>query len=145
VHALAEAGIPVGVIAAPVIPGLTDEEIPEILATAAQAGATFAGHAVLRLPHAVKDLFAAWLEQHMPERKSKILARLRSLRGGGLDDARFGVRMRGEGAYAWQIADLFELARRRSGLAERGPELATEAFGLPAPLRDGGQLDLFAR
>ncbi len=144
IHALAEAGIPVGVMVAPVIPGLTDDEVPAILEAAAEAGARFASHVVLRLPHAVEDLFVAWLETHMPDRKAKVLSRLRSLRGGRLNDTRFGSRMRGEGAYAHQIADLFELGRRRAGLPEQGPELSTEAFRVPDALRDGGQLRLFA-
>lgn len=132
VEALAEAGIPVGVMLAPVIPGLTDHEIPALVAAAAGAGASFAGCLVLRLPHGVKQLFSDWLERHFPERKSKVLGRIRELRGGELDDTRFGTRMRGEGHFARHISDLFALSRRRAGLAAKAPELSTEHFRDPA-------------
>lgn len=141
IEALAAAGVPVGVMAAPVIPGLTDHELPAILAGARAAGACFAGHIVLRLPRNVKALFSAWLERHHPDRKEKVLNRLRSLRGGRLDDPRFGTRMRGSGVYADQIHDLFELAYRRAGFdpdADR-PALSTDAFRRP----EDAQLRLF--
>ncbi len=128
IEALARAGIPVGVMVAPVVPGLTDHEIPAILAAAAQAGATSAGHIVLRLPRNVKELFEAWLERHYPDRKDKVLNRLRSLRGGRLDDPRFGTRMKGEGVYAKQIGDLFQLARARAGIDANSPSLTNAAF-----------------
>jgi DNA repair photolyase len=134
IEALARAGIPVGVNVAPIIPGLTDHEIPAILAAARGAGARFAGHIVLRLPRNVKELFVGWLERHHPDRKQKILSRLRALRGGRLDDPRFGSRMRGDGIYADQIRDLFELARRRTGFPEPPagrPRLSTAAFRHP--------------
>jgi len=126
---------------APVIPGLTDHEIPAILAAAREAGAGFAGHIVLRLPRNVKELFAAWLERHHPDRKQKVLNRLRALRDGALDDPRFGTRMRGTGIYATQIRDLFELARRRAGFDEdsKRPALSTAAFRRPGD----AQLGLF--
>jgi DNA repair photolyase len=142
VEALAKAGIPVGVNVAPIIPGLTDHEIPAILAAAYEAGAQSAGHIVLRLPRNVKELFTAWLERHYPERKDKVLNRLRALRGGELDDPRFGARMKGEGIYADQIHDLFELSRRRAGFevsAEARPPLSTAAFRRPGD----AQLGLF--
>ena len=131
VRALAEAGVPVGVNVAPVIPGVTEEEIPAILAAAAEAGAVAAGYTVLRLPGAVAPLFMAWLEEHLPGRVGKVTSRLRQLRGGALYDAAFGKRMRGEGPYARQIADLFDLGVRRSGLARRSLELSTAHFRRP--------------
>lgn len=142
VEALAEAGIPVGVSVAPIIPGLTDHEIPAILAAAREAGAEYAGHLVLRLPRNVKELFTAWLERHFPDRKEKVLNRLRALRGGALDDPRFGARMRGQGVYAAQIDDLFELSRRRAGFetsAEARPPLSSAGFRRPGD----AQLALF--
>jgi DNA repair photolyase len=138
VHVLAEAGIPTGVLVAPVIPGLTDAEIPALLSAAASAGACFAGHALLRLPTSVQDLFVDWLERHAPERKDKVLACVRAMRGGALDDARFGSRMRGEGPYATHVHDLFRLARRRAGLPAQAPGLRTDAFRRRDP-----QLKLF--
>ena len=152
IHQLAAAGIPVGVMVAPVIPGLTDEETPAILRAAAEAGAGFASQVVLRLPHAVRDLFVDWLERHVPDRKGKVLERLRSLRAapGGqapadgearLNDPSFGSRMRGHGPFAQQLHDLFHLARRRAGLARRGPRLSTADFRRPR--KDQAQLELF--
>src|SRR5262249_49260060 len=94
-RALAQAGIPAGVLVAPVIPGLTDHEIPAILAAAAEAGAKSASYVVLRLPHAVAPLFEQWLESHFPDRKTNVLNRIRSMRSGQLNDPRFGSRMRG--------------------------------------------------
>ena len=142
IAALAEAGIPVGVMAAPIVPGLTDHELPEILARARAAGAGFAGHIVLRLPRNVKELFSAWLDRHHPERKQKVLNRLRALRGGKLDDPRFGTRMKGSGVYADQIHDLFDLAYRRAGFDPADcarPRLSTAAFRRPGD----AQLQLF--
>ena len=137
IHQLASAGIPVGVMVAPVIPGLTDDETPAILRAAAGAGATFASQVVLRLPHAVRDIFLDWLDRHAPTRKGKVLERLRSLGG----DPSFGSRMRGHGPYAQQLHDLFHLARRKVGLARRGPWLASNAFRRPR--KDSAQLQLF--
>ncbi len=134
---LREAGVPVGVAVAPVIPGLTDHEIPRILAAAAEAGARAAFYTVLRLPHAVKELFPAWLERHEPLRRSRVLARLASLRHGAYDDGRFGIRMRGEGPYAEQIRGLFEAGCRRAGLATGLPRLSTRAFRRPEGERQG--------
>lgn len=138
---LAEAGIPVGVNVAPVIPGLTDHEIPRILEAAAEAGALTAGYIMLRLPYAVKELFEGWLDAHFPERKSKVLGRIRQVRGGRLNDPRFGSRMKGEGPYARHVARLFQVARRRAGLDRPRVHLSTAAFRRPA--RPGGQLPLF--
>ncbi len=138
IEALARAGVPVGVNVAPVIPGLNDHEIPAIVAAAAGAGARWAAWILVRLPHGVEQLFERWLEDHRPERKGKVLARIRDTRGGALSDPRFGSRMRGEGLYAAQIRDLVELARRRAGMPQRGPELSCGAFRRPG----GTQLPL---
>lgn len=137
---LAEAGIPVGVNVAPVIPGLTDHEIPRILRAAAEAGATRAGCVMLRLPYAVAELFESWLDQHFPERKEKVLGRIRQVRGGRLNDPRFFSRMRGEGPYAEQVDRLFRVTCRRLGLNRRRVELSTAAFRRPGELK---QLVLF--
>jgi len=133
IRTLADAGIPVAVNVAPVIPGLTEHEIPEILQAAVDAGATGAGYVVLRLPGAVAPIFLSWLEEHAPHRVQKVRSRLRSLRGGGLYDATFGRRMRGEGPHAHQISSLFELACTRTGLRRRTLELATDCFVRPPP------------
>lgn len=125
---LADAGVPVGYLQAPMIPGLTDSEAPAIGVAAAQAGATFSGYVALRLPFAVKELFEQWLAQHYPDKQDKILHRLREIRGGKLNDPNFKSRMRGEGIYAEQMAKLFELARKKSGIAQRWPKLSTEHF-----------------
>jgi DNA repair photolyase len=126
------------VLVAPIIPGLNDHEIPAILQAAAEAGARCAGYTILRLPHAVAGLFERWLEQHFPERKDRVLGRIRELRGGQLNDPRFGTRMRGEGVLAEAIRDLFRLARRRAGMVDRSPGLSTTAFRRPneTPLFD---------
>jgi DNA repair photolyase len=132
IEALAKAGVPVGVMVAPVIPGLNDHEIPAIVAAAARAGAVGASLVMLRLPHGLAPLFESWLDRHRPERKAKVLRLVRAMRGGRLNDPRFHSRWRGEGQHAEQIHALFELARRRAGLLERGPELSTAAFRRPA-------------
>jgi DNA repair photolyase len=131
------AGVPAGVMVAPVIPGLTDHEIPAILARAAEAGARFAGFTMLRLPYAVKDLFDDWLARHFPDRRAHVLSRIQDVRGGKLNDAEYGSRMRGEGPAAELIASLFRAARDRAGIPRSGPPLNTDAF------RRAGQLTLF--
>ena len=140
IRRLAEAGVPVRAMVAPVVPGLTDEEIPTILEAVADAGATGARYILLRLPHGVKDLFADWLEAHFPDRKERVLNRVREVRSGGLNDPRFRTRMTGEGVYADHIRQLFEAARRRHGLDAAGVELSTAAFRRP---RADGQLGFF--
>ena len=141
IGALANAGIPVGVLVAPVIPGLTDHEIPAILEAAAAAGASFAAHAALRLPHAVALLFEEWLTRHVPEKKDKVLNRLRALRRGKLNNSEFGLRMTGEGIFAEQISRMFQVACRRAGGLDREPELSTAFFRRPG----GAQLELSLR
>lgn len=141
IRVLADAGIPVGVNVAPVIPGLTDHEIPSILEAAADAGASFAGMIMLRLPHGVKEIFEGWLRQHVPDRADKVLNRVRELNGGTLYDARFGVRGRGEGPWADQFRAVFRVQRDRLGL-DRSPTLSPGSFRRPS---DPGamQTDLF--
>jgi DNA repair photolyase len=138
IRELAQAGIPTGVLVAPVVPGLTDHEMPSLLEAAAEAGARFAGYTVLRLPYGVAPLFEQWLADHFPDRKAKVLERIRALRGGKLNDSRFGQRMRGEGIFAEQIRALFSVARRKAGLDRESPELSTNSFRRPA----GPQLEL---
>ena len=134
IRELAAAGIPVGVMTAPLIPGLNDHEMPAILAAAAEAGATRAGYVVLRLPHAVKEIFQRWLDEHEPGKKSRVLARVRELRGGKLNVSEWGARMKGEGIFAEQIAALFAVAARRAGLNQERRPLSTAHFRRP-----GGQ------
>ncbi|MBA3883776.1 MAG: PA0069 family radical SAM protein, partial [Chthoniobacterales bacterium] len=132
------AGIPVGVMVAPIIPGITDHEVPAILQACGKAGAQFAGSVVLRLPWAVAPLFERWLHEHFPDRKEKVLGRIRSMRGGEkLYDSRWSKRQEGEGIFAEQIASMFEIGCRRAGIGGR-PTLSTAAFRRPA-----GQMDLF--
>jgi len=135
IAALASAGIPVAVMVAPLIPGLTDHEIPAILGAAAKRGATRAGWQLLRLPGAVLDLFDAWLARWRPERREKVLHRIRDLHGGSLTDSRFGVRMRGEGEWAKQLADLFRISATKAGLKHRRYELDASSFVRPARKR----------
>ena len=135
ITALAKAGIPVGVNIAPIIPGLTDHELPAIAAAAAAAGAQRAGYTVVRLPHAVADLFSAWLAHHEPLAKAKVLNRIAAVHGGTLADQQFGRRMVGEGPHAQQIADLFTIAIRRNGLDKPWPELSTAAFRPPSGIQ----------
>lgn len=128
IEKLAEAGIPVSVNVAPIIPGLTDHELPDILRAAREAGATNAGYIVLRLPYKVKDLFLDWLEQHFPDRKEKIKNRLYDMRGGKLYDSEWGQRMKGEGIFSDQIKKLFEIQTSRLGLNETKKPLTIEHF-----------------
>jgi DNA repair photolyase len=138
IRRLSEAGVFVTALLAPMIPGLTDHEIPSLLEAAAKAGAKSAGLVPVRLPHSVAPMFEQWLDTHFPERKEKVLNRIRSIRGGKLYDAQWGSRMRGEGIFADQMEQMFDVARRKWGLQERGPELSIDAFRLPA----GAQLTL---
>jgi DNA repair photolyase len=139
IEMLSQAGVPTGVLVAPVIPGLTDHELPSIITAAVQAGARAAGYVTLRLPHGVGPLFEQWLTQHFPDRKDKVLHRIRAIRGGQLNDPRFSLRMRGEGIFAEQIAALFALACRKAGIDGRGSALSTAAFRMPS----NSQLPLF--
>jgi DNA repair photolyase len=118
---------------APIIPGLTDHEMPAIVQAAADAGARFAGYVPLRLPYAVAGLFEKWLEDHYPDRREKVLNRIRSLRGGKLNDSNFISRMRGQGPWAEQLKSMFELAKRSAGLSEPTHKLTTHHFRRPGP------------
>lgn len=134
IEKLSDAGVPVGVMTAPVIPGINDHELPDLLSAAAEAGAGFAAYVPVRLPGAVRPIFEDWLERHLPERKRKVLNRIRSMRGGALNDPRFGSRMRGEGIFADHIAQLFSISCRRAGIeGGRFPKLSIASFR-----RDGG-------
>jgi DNA repair photolyase len=124
---LRAAGIPTGVMVAPIIPGLTDHEVPKILEACGKAGAQFAGYTIVRLPWAVAPLFERWLEEHFPERKEKVLGRIRDFRGNRLNNSRWHSRMTGEGVFAEQIAALFEVGCRRAGMSERS-KLSTASF-----------------
>jgi len=139
-RALSEAGIPVSVMAAPVIPGLNDHELERILDSAKAAGADAAGYVMLRLPIEVSPLFRDWLLRHYPDRYRHVMSLIRSMRGGKDYDAEFSKRMRGTGPYAWQIARRFELTAKRLGLNMRKAPLRTDHF--VAPLGEGVQLSL---
>lgn len=127
VAALRDAGIPVGVMVAPIIPGLTDHEVPKIVEACGRAGAQFAGYTIVRLPWAIAPLFEHWLDEHFPEKKEKVLSRIRHIRNGKINDPRWGFRTKGEGIFAEQIRSMFEVACRRAGMNGR-PELSTAAF-----------------
>src|SRR5881392_3272271 len=131
IRQLREANIPVGVMVAPIIPGLTDHEVPKILDACANAGAQFAGYTIVRLPWAVAPLFERWLEEHFPEKKEKVLSRIRTIRGGArLNDPRWATRIKGEGIFAEQIGSLFQMSCRKYGIGPR-PELSAEHFRAP--------------
>ncbi len=138
IRRLSEAGVPTGVMIAPVIPGLTDSELPGILEAAHAAGARWSGFTPLRLPLTVAPVFTAWLETHVPDRKDKVIHRIESMRGGSLNDPRFGNRMRGEGPFAEQIRQLHALWSKKLGMGARKMDLSTEGFRRP-----GEQLGLF--
>ncbi len=140
-RALADAGVPVRVLVAPVIPGLNDSEIPAILAASKEAGATSAAFNLLRLPLTVAPVFREWLEREQPGRAKKVLDRLREVRGGRLNDPDFGSRMTGTGELAGRIADLFRLFHKRHGLDGGLPPLDSSKFRPPRP--KSGQLRLF--
>ena len=140
IRALSASGIPTGVMVAPVIPGLTDHEIPHILDRAAEAGARSAGYVMLRLPFGLEAMFENWLRAHRPDRAERVLNRVRDVRNGNMNDTAWGRRLRGTGRYADQIGELFRIARDRSGLASRGLELNIDAFRRP---RTGPQMDFF--
>lgn len=146
---LAAAGIPVGLLASPMIPGLNDAELERIVEAAAAAGASAAGYIVLRLPGELKELFEEWLRRHYPMRAEHVLSLVRDTCGATLYDGRFGKRMRGSGAYADLIARRFDAARARHGLCARLAPLLTSRFRPPSGAeprprrRPHRQLDLF--
>lgn len=131
IRQLAQAGVPVGVNVAPVVPGLTDHEFPAILEAASSAGARWAHLIVVRLPGAVRHVFEPWLRRHFPDRADKVLHRIMEMKGGRLNDPRFGHRFRGSGVFYEQVRQLFHLHRERLGLAPTGPELSIDHFRVP--------------
>ncbi|HKS24022.1 MAG TPA: PA0069 family radical SAM protein [Thermoanaerobaculia bacterium] len=131
-EALSKAGIPCSVMVAPVIPAITDHEMPKILEAAANAGATNAGFVMLRLPWAVAPIFEKWLEERFPDRKEKVLNRVRDMRGGKLYDPQWRIRQRGKGIFADQIETIFDVSCRRAHLNEKDTELSTAAFRRPS-------------
>ena len=133
IETLSKAGVPAGVMVAPVVPAITDFEMPAILRAARDAGAKSAGFVMLRLPWAVAPLFEKWLEEHFPDRKEKVLNRVRDMRGGKLYDAQWGVRGRGTGVFADQIESVFDIACRKLGLNEKTRGLSAESFRRPTP------------
>ncbi len=143
-EALSRAGVPVGVMAAPMIPGLNDAELERILEASSRAGARHAGYILLRLPHELKTIFASWLEAHFPDRASRVLEMIRATRGGALNDSKFGQRFSGTGPYADMLARRFSRAAKQLGLQDRG-ELECTRFTVPADTRPGAaaQLSLF--
>lgn len=142
IEKLAKAGVPVNVMVAPIVPGLTDEETPAILKAAADAGAVGAGYVILRLPFEVKQLVEDWLSVHFPDRKDKVLNRVRAMRNGELYESKWGVRQRGDGIFADQIEALFGTTCRKLGLNQefRNRKLETGAFRRPEV--QGPQLSL---
>lgn len=139
IEALAAAGIPVGVSLAPVIPGLNDSEIPAILKRAADHGATFAFYSMVRLPHAVKDLFTEWLHREYPDRAEKVINRIKEMRGGAMHSSTFGERMTGKGEVADSIAQLFALTCIKYGLNRTEHKLRKDLF----VGKHDAQIDLF--
>lgn len=137
---LSEAGVPCGVLVAPVIPFLTDSGIEKVLEAASEAGATMAGYVLLRLPYEVKDLFKTWLEEHYPLKASHVMNRVREMRGGKEYDSQFGARMHGEGEFADLLAKRFKLACQRFGFNRNRESLDTTRF---RPPQRSGQMALF--
>jgi DNA repair photolyase len=131
VEALARAGVPVTVNVAPIIPGLTEHEIPTILKAASEAGAQGAGYTIVRLPHAVKDIFDRWLTEYFPERRDKVLNRIRELRDGMLYDSGWGTRMTGRGLFAEHIRDIFDMGYKRAHFPGGRVRLSAAAFRNP--------------
>lgn len=142
VRRLAEAGIPVGVLFAPLIPALNDHELEAVLTAARDAGASSAGMVLLRLPQELTDLFADWLARHEPGRAAHVMSLLTQMRGGRLNDPRFGSRMRGEGPLAQLHARRLERARQKLGMAARLPDARSDLF--TPPRLPGSQGELFA-
>ncbi len=141
IERLAEAGIPTGVMVAPVVPAINDSEIETILTRAHARGAREAGYIMLRLPLEVRDLFAEWLVEHYPAKARHVLSLVRGVRDGKLYDAAFGKRMSGTGPYAWMIGRRFEMALEKIGFPKARARLRTDLFRPPA--LSGQQLSLF--
>ncbi len=131
IEELSAAGISVGLLTAPIVPGLTDHEIPELLKAAADAGAETAGYVLLRLPYGVKDIFAEWIRAQFPLRAERVLGLVREARGGKLNASEFKQRMTGLGAHAEMIRSLFKNHRHRVGLGRAVAPLSTASFRRP--------------
>lgn len=142
VTALSQAGIPVTVLTAPLIPAINDQELEALLAAAAAAGAGHAGYVLLRLPLEIKELFEEWLETHFPDRKARVLSRLSAMRGGKLYDAHFGRRMTGEGPEAKLLSRRFKLACKRHDLEPNRETWALDTSLFRRPVQDNGQMSL---
>jgi DNA repair photolyase len=142
IRELAQHGVPTGVMAAPMIPGLNDHELEKILEQAAEAGARSAGYVLLRLPHELKALFEEWLREHYPGRAAHVLSLLKQMHGGSVYDSTFHARQRGAGPFAALLQARFDRARRALGL-DRPPTLDSGSFVRPTPR--SGQLDLWSR
>lgn len=140
IQKLSASGIPVNVLVSPVIPAITDHEIPMILKMAAEAGASGAYYSVIRLPYGVASLFEEWLSKWFPDRKDKVLGRIQSLHGGKIYDGRFFKRLTGEGMWAEQIRHLFQVSCRKFKIPERQIELNLSAFIQPDSRK---QMELF--
>jgi DNA repair photolyase len=145
ISACRDAGVPVGVLCSPIIPGLTDHELPRLLTAAADAGAQWAHIIPLRLPGAVKDVFIDWVHRNYPDRADKVLNRQRELRGGELNDARFGHRFRAQGPFYDHLHQVLTIFRQKNALADHGPRLSLEHFRKPE-IQSGpsNQLQLFS-
>ena len=141
IRRLAEAGCPVRVMVAPVVPALTDHELEAILAQAAEAGAIAASWIMLRLPLEVSPLFQEWLAKHYPDRAQRVMGRVRELHNGRDYDPEWGRRLTGHGVFADMVANRFSISARRLGLATKLPPLRTDLF--KRPVRVGDQLSLF--
>lgn len=144
IEALSHAGIPVTVLASPIIPGLNDTELETIVSASAQAGAIGGAYMLLRLPLEVRDLFWEWLQQHYPLKADKVMSLLRQCRGGAENDSRFGHRMRGEGALAQLLARRFELACRRAGMSCKERDSGRTDLFTPPTRHNRAQLDMFS-
>ncbi len=132
IEKLTEAGIPVNVMVAPIVPGLNDAEVPAILKAVAERGAIGAGYTLLRLPHAVKEIFITWLDEHLPEHAGRVRSRIEACHGGKIYDATWGSRMRGQGIIAETIAKSFAVFREKYGLTQRQVTLDTSSFRTPS-------------
>jgi len=143
IRRLSDAGIPVGVMVAPVIPALTDHEAENILMAAAEAGAAAANYVLLRLPHEVSDLFREWLSEHEPLKAKHVMSRLNAMRAGRDNDPRFGTRLRGTGEFAGLFARRFELMKRRLGLDSPDPRFDLDTSRFRPPVAASPQRSLF--
>lgn len=141
VRALTEAGVPVGVLVAPIVPAINDHEIEDIVAAAAETGAKTVNFVMLRLPHELKDIMREWLVRHFPDRARRVMSVMQAMRGGKDYDARWGIRQRGEGPFADAIAARMKLAAKRHGLSLGTTRLDSSHFRKPPTER--AQLDLF--